>query len=122
MAKRKKYRLTKQVKIYRRRNPVNDFEYDPELSDLVFIAWANVREMRDAERYYANQVYAGSTFRVVIRWPGIQIGQTDWVEIEHKGESQRLDINSVKDPDGSGLWLEMTCGTESKGSGLSTHR
>ena len=116
--------LRKQVRIYRRRDPVSDYAVDPELSDLIFIAWADVVQLSDRERYYANQNYPGATYRVVIRWPNLEIGPADWIEFNDRANNlYRLDIMSVKDPeDGRGIWLQMLCGTEHRGAGETTHR
>lgn len=82
------------------------------------VPWAEVKQLSDRERYYSDQVYSGATMRVVIRWPGKAIKSSYWIMVD----GQRLDVIGVKDPTGTGQYVEMICGTKHEGVGGKTFR
>ena len=104
------YRLTTKVRVMRQSQPTSDFDVDSQ-ADAIAICWAEVRQMRDAERYYAGGNIAEAVWRITMRWPEVAIKATDWIVIDETG--QRFDIDGMKDPTGSAQYIELTCYTES---------
>lgn len=112
------HRLTKHVKVKRRVTPENGFEVVDTDGDDVVSAWADLRPMTAFERVSAEQVYAGSTHRAIIRWPGVDVKPGDYLV----ANGERYDIQGVVDLDGNAQYLELTLTKDQTGVGSKTTR
>lgn len=112
------YRLTKLCRIERRKSPRNDFEPGDTGGEpsRVCDCWAEITQLSATEQVSAQQIYGGSTHRIIIRWPHKAIDPGMWV-IANK---TAYEIMGVKDLDGA--YLELSATQEQVGKGTVTTR
>ena len=112
------YRLTKLVRITNDTQRTSDFNYSGTGPVEVCKAWAEIQPMLAFERQQAEQIYAGATHRIVIRWPGVDI--SSGMRVEH--EERVYQIGGVMDIGGEGEYLELTCSANRNAAGNGTTR
>jgi SPP1 family predicted phage head-tail adaptor len=111
------YRLTKRVTINRPQKQ-SDFAFNANEADKVCDAWAEIAPLLAFERTQAEQVTPGSTHRIIIRWPGVEIDAGMYV----LADTARYEIQGVTDLGGEGQYLELMSTRKTAAAGTVTTR
>jgi SPP1 family predicted phage head-tail adaptor len=99
------FRLTKLVTIRKADKPTSDFGYSGQTPEVVTTAWAELTPLSGTERVAAEQVTPGTTHRVVIRWPNVDIEPG----MVLRCNGQDYEIQAALDYAGDGQYLDISC-------------
>lgn len=119
MAKRKRYKLTKLIRIMRQSRATSDYLVTGGQVEHVCSPYAEVTATQSSETEQAQQVVSGTVYRVIIRRQPREIHMSDWVEVEDR----RLDITAIiPDINNEGMYTQLTCRTQQTSTAHETMR
>lgn len=112
------YRLTKKGTLEENRDATSDVTYNGGDWRTVRQVWAEIKPIPMRERIASDQVYAGATHQIIIRWPGIIVT----TENRFRFNSEIYPIIGVDDLGGEGQYLLCFCSQRADGRGRETTR